>query len=373
MQKQFSQMSETERKVWLLEFQPWYAQSLPEIEKASGIGVDERKKIEQGLNLINVFPYCHSFVSESLRFKDYKSRKKVLRRFADIVAKDAQKQIGMDAIVDLTNPDLLKPHVGRPTKEEQAARQIKEEKDRKENEEKDKTLFGPMSDIPTVEPAAPETVSGSVQGGSLLHLDQLRWLMSPELQEAVGTVRTLRATAAEAATKAKQMAEDGRKAEDIVPYTEKAIRDTEAYEKIYERVDNEMAVVYVRLKEDTAYNADMQKRGVDIQQLRTQLRPYFDKQPDKEGFKQRVINDIKASDPAQAAQREADEKKKKQATAIIKYIIRKDKQNTAKRIEGLKKRYAELVALIGEEEAKVYKPVVDAAVADYEQSHKLMN
>lgn len=367
MQKQFSQMNEQERKDWLVDFQPWYATTLPEIEKESNI---DREKFEQGLNFINVFGYCHSFVEESLRFKDYRSRKRLLRRFADKVAQDAQKMIGTEAVVDLTNPDLFKKHVGRPTKEQALARKLKAEQDRKEVEAKTQTVFGPMSDIPTVTPIVPGTVSGSVQGGSLLHLDQLKWLMSPALQEAVGTIRDLRAKAAEASTKAKQMAEDGIDAEKVKVYAQEAVQNTEAYERIYERVDTEMATVYVRLKEDTAYREEKEKQGVDIAALRTQLRPYFDKQEDKETFKARIIEDIKANDPKQAAEREKQEKIEAEARGIIKYLLRKDKPNTLHRVQEMKARYQRLAELKGKDYADDYLPLIKAAEENYQRNQK---
>ena len=81
-----------------------------------------------------------------------------------------------------------------PTKEqkEAAARAMKAEQERIEKEANEETLFGKKADIPTVEPAAPATVSGSLIGDARLHLDQLKWLLSPTLQEAVDSVHELR-------------------------------------------------------------------------------------------------------------------------------------------------------------------------------------
>ena len=133
-------------------------------------------------------------------------------------------------------------------------------------------------------------------------------------------------------------------------------------------VDNELAVVYVRLKEDTAFRASIEAQKVDPQQLRTTLRPYWDKVEDKDAFKAKVIEDIKANDPEQKALREAEEKKKEQVDAIVKYLMRKDKPNTPKRIETMTQRYQALVELIGEEEAKPYLAVLNAAKEDCEKN-----
>jgi hypothetical protein len=36
----------------------------------------------------------------------------------------------------------------------------------------------------------------------------------------------------------------------------------------------------------------------------------------------------------------------------------------------MERRYGRLVELLGEQEAKVYRPIVDAAIEDYEKNHK---
>lgn len=366
-QKNFSLMTPAEQQAWLEQYQAWI-QKLPAIEKANVITSSLRTDIEEGLNLMAAFSYCRSFVAESLRFKDYKYRLKLIRKYADKVTSDVQNQTKRN--IDLTDPTLLVPHVGRPTKEEQAARALQAEKDRLEQEAKEETLFGTKANIPTEEPPAPATVSGSLIGDAKLHLDQLKWLLSPTLQEAVDSVHELRTKAAEAATIAKQMALDGKPEEDIKPFSEDAAKYTEAYEDIYARVDDELARVYARLKEDTTFIASIKAKNIDPAELRTTLRPYWDKLDDagKEKVKNEVVDFIKANDPAQAAIREAEEKKRKAAADIIKYLQRKDKPNTPKRIEGMKAKFAELKELIGEEEANTYLPVLNAAIEDCEKN-----
>ena len=367
--KLFTQLSATEKQTWLENYQTWLTK-LPAIEKATNITSTLRADIEEGLTLLAAFPYCRSFVAEAFRFKDYKYRLKLIRRYADQVTADA-KEI-MQKTIDLSDPSLLVPHVGRPTKEEAAARAMKAEQERIEKEANEETLFGKKADIPTVEPAAPATVSGSLIGDARLHLDQLKWLLSPTLQEAVDGVHELRTKAAEAATIAKQMATDGKPEKDIEPFAQEAAEKTEAYENIYARVDDEMARVYVRLKEDKTFIASIQAKKIDPTELRTMLRPYWDKleDGDKEKVKNEVIDFIKANDPEQAAIREKEEKKKKAAADIIKYLQRKDKVNTEKRIAGMKAKFEELKALIGEEEANIYLPVLNVAIEDYEKNVK---
>lgn len=44
--------------------------------------------------------------------------------------------------------------------------------------------------------------------------------------------------------------------------------------------------------------------------------------------------------------------------------------NTEKRIAGMKAKFEELKALIGEEEANIYLPVLNVAIEDYEKNVK---
>ncbi len=361
-------MSQAEQMGWLADFQKWYAVQMHEIE-AKGVTAALKPEFEHGLHLLEPFSYCRAFVAESLRFKDYGARIRLLRRYADKVATEVQGMIGMMKTVDLNDPDLLTPHVGRPTKEEAAARQLKAEQERKLAEEKEQTLFGPKSDIPTVDNGNDtESVSGSMGGGSLLRLDEIKWLLSPALQEAVETVRELRQKEAENATTAKALALAGKSEEEVAPYAEDAVKFKQQYENIYEHVDDELAHVYVRLKEDSTYIKKVQEAKADPSEWRTKLRVYFDKFDDnqKAVIKQQVLDYIKEHDPEQAKIREAEEKKKKAAADLIKYLTRKDKKNTPRRVKTMEERYQELVNLIGEEEAKVFYPVLEAARKDAE-------
>ena len=365
--KNFTQMSAEERKAWLADYQNWYAEHLPVIEKAGNITSGIREQIEKGLNLMAAFPFCRAFVNEALRFKDYASRKKLIRRYADKITADLKTSV---PAVDLTDPALLASHVGRPTKEEAAARAIAAEKERQEREAAEDTLFGKKADIPTIDAAAPETVAGSMGGGTMLHLDQLKWLMSPDLANAIETIRDLRTRQEDADATAKALALAGKPEQEVAPYAEEAIRLTKQVEGIYERVDNEMATVYVRLKEDTAFRASIEAQKVEVKALRSTLRPYWDKVENQEVFKAKVIEMIKESDPVQKEAREKAEAKKKAVDDIVKYLQRKDKDNTPKRIETMTARYQELVELIGEEDAKTYLPILEAAKEDCEKNIK---
>ena len=355
-------MTAAQRTAWTQAYREFVSAQLPTIRNAKQSSKELVEMMNKGLDLLTAFPFTRSFVSETRSFNSHFRVRTTFIRYCDKVTKEVQGTFG--ETVDLTDKSLLTPHVGRPTKDEAQARALAAERARQEREKNENTLFGKMGDIPDDNTIVEGTVSGNMTGGVGFHLDQLKWLMSDNLKEAVDTIRELRNAAAEAATTAKTLSMEKASEDRIAVYAKEAAEKTEAYERIYEQVDNEMARVYVRLKEDSTYIEEMKNKGTDPDALRTALRPYWDKVENKEVFKQQVIEDIKANDPEQAKKREAEEKKTKRKNEIIKYLTRKDKANTAKRAKGMRERYTELIALIGEEEAKPYLPLVEKAEDD---------
>ena len=355
-------MTAAQRAAWTQAYREFVSAQLPTIRNAKQSSKELVEMMNKGLDLLTAFPFTRSFVSETRSFNSHFRVRTTFIRYCDKVTKEVQGTFG--ETVDLTDKSLLTPHVGRPTKDEAQARALAAERARQEREKNENTLFGKMGDIPDDNTIVEGTVSGNMTGGVGFHLDQLKWLMSDNLKEAVDTIRELRNAAAEAATTAKTLAMEKASEDRIAVYAKEAAEKTEAYERIYEQVDNEIARVYVRLKEDSTYIEEMKNKGTDPDALRTALRPYWDKVENKEVFKQQVIEDIKANDPEQAKKREAEEKKTKRKNEIIKYLTRKDKANTAKRAKGMRERYTELIALIGEEEAKPYLPLVEKAEED---------
>ena len=368
-------MTAAQRAAWTQAYREFVSAQLPTIRNAKQSSKELVEMMNKGLDLLTAFPFTRSFVSETRSFNSHFRVRTTFIRYCDKVTKVGQVTFG--ETVDLTDKSLLTPHVGRPTKDEAQARALAAERARQEREKNENTLFGKMGDIPDDNTIVEGTVSGNMTGGVGFHLDQLKWLMSDNLKEAVDTIRELRNAAAEAATTAKTLAMEKASEDRIAVYAKEAAEKTEAYERIYEQVDNEMARVYVRLKEDSTYIEEMKNKGTDPDALRTALRPYWDRVENKELYKQQVIENIKANDPEQAKIREAEENKTKRKNDIIKYLTRKDKVNTAKRAKTMRERYNELLALIGDE-AKDYLPLIekaeeDAGISDNNQSSEINN
>jgi len=204
-----------------------------------------------------------------------------------------------------------------------------------------------------------------------LHLNQLAWMLSPELAKRVETVQALRVTSESASERAKTMTDMGAKPEDIEPYAQQAKEATEAYLAIYQAVDEELAVLHKRLYLDMPFVERFKARfkGVDVEKIQYITRPYYEKvkSPDLD---LRIKTIIEQENPEYAAKMKADEEKKQEVSDLLRYLKRKDKPNVKQRIETMEKRYQRLMELLGEEEAKVYRPIVDAAIEDYEANHK---
>jgi len=204
-----------------------------------------------------------------------------------------------------------------------------------------------------------------------LHLDQLAWMCSKPLQERIKLVQSQRTAAESASERAKTMADLGQPAEAIAEYAEQAKVATEAYLQTYAAIDDELAILHKRLYLDLPFVEQFKQRfkGVDIEKIQYITRPYYEKVKSPE-LDLRIKTIIEQENPEYAAQMKAEEEKKKEVSELLRYLKRKDKPNVKQRIETMEKRYARLIELLGEKEAKVYRPIVDAAIEDYEANHK---
>lgn len=210
---------------------------------------------------------------------------------------------------------------------------------------------------------------------SSLHLDQVKWLLSAPLQADVANVRNMRATATAAAERAKLMAQQGGKPEEVAVYAQQAADATKQYETVYENVDRELAKVWLRLRYDEQYQKEMKDRfKIDENgkvRLLSLLKPYHRKVTEADpAFETSVRQWIDDNNPEAVARRQAAAERKAKADAIIKYLRRTDKQPTKTRIAGMQEKLKELATLIGEEEAKAYQPFIDKTIEDnkaYEQ------
>lgn len=109
--KLFSMMSREEQMEWAKDFSQWFSVDFPKIQHVKVQTLSMCVTVEHGLNLLSAFPYCRSFVSESLTVRDYHRRLTTILKYATKVSAEVRNLLNTE--VDLNSPKLLTPHRDR--------------------------------------------------------------------------------------------------------------------------------------------------------------------------------------------------------------------------------------------------------------------
>ena len=413
-QKSYAELTAEEQLQYCKDLEKFSGQ-VPHLEQLKGSwSAADREAMEQGLRLMQAFAFSESFATDALRYGDYSSRTYRLRFYCDKIKKELVKSLNVSggngqsvAIIDPTVPTRRR---GRPSLAEVEARkkgeevakedtglelqrqiaqmmglkvivtdnapreknnaELAEERKAKQaaEEKMNPSLFSPAPDPSPKESGEGQTAAGASPvvaptiadlGETRYHLNQLRILLSPSLQERVDSVQGLRQSAASAAETAKRMAERGEKPEDVEPYAKEAAQLTEAYEQIYDDVDKELATLHYRLKNDEPYRKQFQEKYhiSDLTRILDDLKPYYKKVQSPE-FDLRCKTLIEQESPEYAAKVKAEAERKKEVQDILRYLKRKDKPATDARLNGAREKFARLEQLLGKKEAKDYKPLL---------------
>ena len=431
--KNYNDMTAAEQLQWVTEFSEFANKQMAVLMNLRGTWSPEHKRMmEAGLRLLTAFSFAQEYAETALRYGDYDRRTYRLPYYVDgikaeisanVVVRDAEgnafayvpqmkqmqrrrgrptreeayqwqamKAAGQEdvetekqqAIARLLGLEVITNPAGREKNNEEmrAEREAKAALEAKMNpglfaeEEKSKaqgeggTGDGAATMLQQREQAQPPSTIAAMSQARL-HLDQLSWLLSPELKERVDNVRELRSTAASYAEQAKVMAERGDKPEVVEPVAQLAAKYTELYEQIYEDVDVELATVCYRLKNDEPYAQRFGKRfGVkDASDIIKELKPYLQKMPPE--FEVRVKAIIEQESPEYIAKVKAEKARKQEVDAILKYLRRKDKTATKKRVETSEKKFGRLVQLMGEKQAETYRPLLTAIQEEYKSTTEL--
>ena len=425
--KSYNEMTAAEQLRWVTEFSEFANRQMPVLMGLRGAWSPEHKRMmEAGLRLLTAFPFAQEYAETALRFGDYDRRTYRLPYYVDGIKKEISANVVVrdaegNAFAYVPQMKQMQRRRGRPTREEAyqwqammaagqedvetekqqaiarllglevitnpAGREKNNDEMRAEREAKaareakmnpglfdERTATGKPDNLenpenpenpgrPKRQAATPSTIAAMSQ--ARLHLDQLSWLLSPDLKERVDNVRELRSTAASYAEQAKVMAERGDKPEVVEPVAQLAAKYTELYEQIYEDVDVELATVCYRLKNEEPFAQRFGKRfGVkDASAIIKELKPYLQKMPPE--FEVRVKTIIEQESPEYIAKVKAEKARKQEVDAILKYLRRKDKTATKKRVETSEKKFERLVQLMGEEQAETYRPLLIAIQEEY--------
>lgn len=403
--KDYAQMTTKEQLEFITDLSVFAKEKLPRLEKLGDAWeAADRKDFETGLRLLGAFAFARDYASQSLFYGDYNRRVARINYYLDRIKKEISKGNALKGANGETLAYVPAQKVnrrrGRPTKEEKAQMEadkanegnmaLESEKayaianllDLNENvvveapvrEKTDaekvaevkakvvqKDLFAQIGE--TIDEldsnSDSERTSSNSNHSPRLTLQQVKPFLSVDLSKMVDTVQSLRASFGAKSERAKLLAEQGANPEDVAVYAQEAHDLNEQIGNIYDAVDKELAMVYGRLRDDELYRAEFLKEhaDMDIENVKKMLKPYFDKMPDT--FLLELETVIRDSNPQVIADKEKAVADKVAADKIIKYLTRKDKPSTAKRLDTMKKRLEELKGLIGEEAANVYLPYVN--------------
>lgn len=388
--KEFKAMTPQEQLAWLTDFRRWTDEKLPVLCALGNAWESSSiKSMEEGLKLISAFSYCRDFVQKSLMFRDFARRVERMRFYIEKI----RKEVALGNAVKTAQGDTMAfvPQVqtrrrGRPTKEEQRQR-MEQQQLREQTEAVAKTavveqkpaeiatpqqgnLFEtePATPIPHTEPTTEfATALAMSHSGNRLHLDQLAWLMSKDLQMRIKEVAGLRAVAAKEAEQAKSLAENGVPQAVIEPHTRAAVEAKDKYLAIYAAVDKELGELYSLLYIGGEHIPSWEKRcaekGITLNQLMAILKPYWE----KVGCPTATLESVTPSpepemSPADRAARQA------RLHSIRTYFMRKDTKLTQKRIDKMGELIVEVqgYGLPTEE----YEAVLAQAKKDFEEMMK---
>lgn len=432
--KDYKTMTGEEQVKFLVELNEFVNEKLPRLKtQGDAWGATDRRDVEQGLRLLGAFPFARDFVGKAFRYGDFKARVARLDVYVEKAKQAVSAGVAVRdsngkayAFVPALQQQFRRR--GRPTREEAYAKSmaatiddaeskrqqaiarlldieivtnqmlrernnaelaVLREQKRQEEAKVNPSLFsGESRDNAVTEyrnndpsesrsndpsPAQPTTIPPTIESLSeaRLHLDQVRFLLSPELQQRVDTVRELRNKASVAAETAKAMALKGEKPEAVEPYAKQAAEATEQYEQIYDAVDNELGTVHYRLLNDGDYKEKFAQRFhvKDFTAILKQLKPYYEKVKSPE-FEVRMKALIEQESPEYVARMKAEREKKEEVEGLLRYLRRKDKQATDARVQGAETKYKRLVELLGKDMAEEYRPLVDFIIDENKKLHE---
>ena len=404
-QKDYKAMTAEEQLQYVVELQKWEVNNLSRIKslRSGEWTKGDTEAMQRVMTLISAFAPLRDFAEDALRYGDYAQRAYRLDFCFSYIKKELAKGVTVadaNGNIYAYAPQMKQQYRrrGRPTKEEEVqqaqeqqamdvttrhqqavasllgvqivtAQQLREKNNDELAQEREQKKAKEEAANPSLfdnvngngndngKPSFAPTVEGLSQ--TRLHLDQLRFLLSPALQERVDSVRDLRTKASTNAETAKMMAERGDAPGDVEPFARAAAEATEAYEQIYADVDTELATIYYRIKNDGDYRETFGARYkvADFSAILKQLKPYYEKVQSPE-FDMRMQALIEQESPEYVARMKREAEKKEEVEGILRYLKRKDKDATDKRLAGAREKWARLVELIGQEEADDYAPLM---------------
>lgn len=335
--KEFTAMSHEEKLSYIAALRNYSNDQIPKLQSDFSTEV-----FKQGLDLLSAYSRTKAFLEERAMFRDYHVQVPSLIRWIEALIRESEQYVRRNA----PQPDpFLTPHVGRPTTEEKKARENARHEQQKKME-----AIAPKLVAPAAEVQEPTTVLDVVAlSGTLPTLRQIAWLMPQGIATRIDSLRDDRTAFADYSEQAKRLGAEGKETE-AAEAAREAQKLLVQIKGLYADVDYELAVIHIRLKDDPNYRKEKEEQWKKIDEIISFTKPYYAKvseeTPTFVGEMQRIIAE---NSPEAIAERERKAEEKREADAIIKYLMRTDKPNTLKRIATMQERVKRLREIIGDE------------------------
>ena len=179
------------------------------------------------------------------------------------------------------------------------------------------------------------------EGEKAGRLQDVKGLLSGELQEAVDRVAMLRGEAARMSENAKEAAMAGKSADEVAVMSQKAAKLTEEYEGIFRAVDEDLAKKYIRARMSKDEVFEGEKRSEVLEKTLFYYKKVVKHDPSFEG---RYIAKV-ATQSQQTGQNEKE--RKKVLKKVRDYFLRKDMKPSEARLEKMREKI-EMLKKMGE-------------------------
>lgn len=331
-----------------------------------------KQAFERGLKVLEPMTMCQEFVEKSREYMDYERRVGRMGYFIEELRKQVVEVDGSLLASAVSAPQ--KRRRGRPTLAEAAEmkreQMVKESgkvealakvagmkvdvvavgKQQETNERKNEgmmgDLFGESGDEggcrgTTTDGTGNDDGNYEDDGEKAGRLQDVKGLLSGELQEAVDRVAMLRGEAARMSENAKEAAMAGKSADEVAVMSQKAAKLTEEYEGIFRAVDEDLAKKYIRARMSKDEVFEGEKRSEVLEKTLFYYKKVVKHDPSFEG---RYIAKV-ATQSQQTGQNEKE--RKKVLKKVRDYFLRKDMKPSEARLEKMREKI-EMLKKMGE-------------------------
>ena len=235
----YRSMTIEQRVTYNTEFMRWYAnrsQIIDCVAQQHALDADANRAFDEGVQLLQAWPFGVKFLDSVSCLPKARCVDRLMY-LTDL----AKKQMQTITPTQTLTPSPL-PSKGRGSSQQQTRQSI----DKKPTDNNHTHGVNGDNGASEIKNSSDSTHSMSentpvIPEGGKLHLDQISYLLSPQLAERVKNLKQILDTRDAESNIAKQLAADGKSQQEIAPHSEAAVKAQEEATAIYERVDDELA------------------------------------------------------------------------------------------------------------------------------------